>query len=194
MKLRIYSDVILSIVTKVRDLFRDKSRQLLVTIFIVTLGAIVVLGCCHARTKRNEAAALGISSELHKQMMRENPLYRHIMEESDYRTDTQQFLERIKRKRQPKELQDWARALLDSQTNSNEPFGVPQKQIPAFVLKLDPPLQPIVIVFPRSHVMVDWGGGFGHWGLLLGDRGSTNNPTLYVVEWVPGLYAYHTTQ
>ena len=109
MKLRIYSDVILSIVTKVRDLFRDKSRQLLVTIFIVTLGAIVVLGCCHARTKRNEAAALGISSELHKQMMRENPLYRHIMEESDYRTDTQQFLERIKRKRQPKELQDWAR-------------------------------------------------------------------------------------
>ena len=124
--------------------------------------------------------------------MREDPFYRYLVETGDYKTQTIKFLKRIKAKHRPKELQDWAQKLLDAHKNDEKPFYLPHSETPAFILELDPPFPPFVTVYPKSYVGVDWGGGFGHWGLFLASSKRPNNPTLFVIEWVPGLYAYHT--
>jgi len=151
-------------------------------------------GCCHNESLEDKAAESGIPPEVHERLMREDPLYRYWAEGPDYKEDTRRFLERIKRKHLPYELERWARGLLEMHQNDTRVFSVPHQEVPPFVLKLDPPLEPIVVVFPRSYVMVDWGGGFGHWGLFLAEKSPPSNPKLYTVEWEAGIHAYHTVQ
>ena len=147
---------------------------------------------CHTDPCAHKAAALGISREQYRKMMREDPLFRYFMEQPDYKTQTRQFLDRVRAKHQAKQLQDWAQQVLEKHKDAKESSGIPHEDIPSFILNLDPPLEPFVIVFPRSHVTIDWGGGFGHWGLFVGDSTPPDNPIIYAIEWVPGVYAYHS--
>lgn len=162
--------------------------------FILMLLGFALSSCCHNKASKDTAGDLGISPELHEKYMRESPLYRSFVEGPDYKTSTQQFLERIKAKHRPKELQDWAQKLLNLHESDKESVTVPYNEVPSFILKLDPPLEPLVVVFPKSHVMVDWGGGFGHWGLFLATTKAPHNPSLYAIEWVPGIYVYHSNK
>ena len=132
-------------------------------------------------------------SDLTNEVKRRDTFYRQITEQPNYKIDTQRFLDRIKAKQDPKELLDWANALLESHKDDKTSVTMPHRQTPAFILKLDPPLEPYVMVFPKSQVLVDWGGGFGHWGLMFAESGPSNR-ALYTIEWVPTVYAYHTVQ
>lgn len=171
---------------------REQPRHLAAV--ILCLLGFTLSSCCQNKASKQAAANLGISPELHEKYMQESPLYRSFVEGPDYKTRTRQFLERIKAQHPPKELQDWAQKLLELHESDKESFTVPYNEVPGFILKLDPPLEPVVIVFPKSHVTVDWGGGFGHWGLLLATAHAPDNPLLYTIEWVHGAYAYHSNQ
>ena len=132
----------------------------------------------------------GISAEQYEKMM-QIPLYRHFMESPGIEVQTRQFLARVKSKIKPKDLQLWADSLLKGRKLEGHRVRLQRGDIPDFILKLDPPLEPSVAVLP-SYVSVDWGGGFGFWGLFIGDKSSPSNTNLFTVEWVPGIYAYHT--
>jgi hypothetical protein len=109
----------------------------------------------------------------------------------DYKTDTQQFLTRVSAKHQPKMLREWALKLLDEHKDDKGWVMVPEADLPGFVVDLDPGYDPHVIVIPKVRVMIDWGSGFGHWGLCIGD---TEGSGLYLIEWASGVKAYHTLQ
>jgi hypothetical protein len=173
----------------VAELFSSE-KMLHVFAFLTVLA--FMLGGCQTDSDAQKAAALGISREQYRKMMREDPLFRHIMEQPDCKTQTRQFLDRVRAKCGAKELQDWAQQVLEKHKEDKEFSGIPHDDIPGFILSLDPPLEPSVIVFPRSHVAIDWGGGFGHWGLFVGGTSPPDNPIIYAIEWVPGVYAYHS--
>ena len=134
-----------------------------------------------------------LSPEAVEKMMRENLILRYVAEGPDLEIETRAFLERIKAKHTAKEIQDWAQKLLDVHKDDKRPFQMPRGETPAFIVELDPPSRPGVTVFPKSSVSIDWGGGFGRWGLIVGS-GPPSNSTLYIIEWVPGICAYQTTQ
>lgn len=47
----------------------------------------------------------------------------------------------------------------------------------------------------EPHLIAQWGSGFGHWGLLVGDP-SLNYPIddYYHIEWAPGVFVWHEIQ
>ena len=64
---------------------------------------------------------------MHEKMMRESPLYRKIIQGGDYKSQTRQFLERIKSKHTASELNDWAQALMEAHKGEPQPYHVPNK-------------------------------------------------------------------
>ncbi|HEY3932148.1 MAG TPA: hypothetical protein VGM58_07245 [Verrucomicrobiae bacterium] len=155
-----------------------------------------IVGCCHTDPEAEKAAQLGISPEQNRKMLHDNPFYRYLMEDAhDYKTDTRLFLQRVQAKTNPQQLQDWARTVLEAHKSDGDFFLLPTNSIPSFILKLDPPIEPSVYVFPHSsYVTIFWGGGFGHWGLFVGGNNVPDNPVIYTIEWVPGVYAFHDLQ
>lgn len=163
--------------------------------FLANVLFLFLLGCCHKKGLREKAVGLGINPEMHEKLMIQSPLYRYFLEGGhDYQTETAQFLKRIKRKYKPKQLEQWAQKLLQAHSEETDLYHVRQEDLPNLIKKLDPPVVPFVTVLPKSHVVVDWGGGFGHWGLFLGQGSPSSNNVLYVLEWVPGIKAFHTIQ
>jgi hypothetical protein len=173
-------------------------RPLLLAILAISiLLCLSVSSCCRGRNHEEKVAAIGISPTLDKAMMHDSPLYKYLMTNAkSYVVETQEFLERIQKKHTPTELQAWAQGVLNAHSNEEEQFYLPSNEIPDFVLHLDPPLEPFVIVHPHSGVTIAWGGGFGFWGLFVGNSKSKppENPALYVIEWAPGVQAFHDIQ
>jgi hypothetical protein len=89
----------------------------------------------------------------------------NMIAEGDYRMKTGKFLDRVKATGRIEEVKAWAMELLQTHSNDNVEFSVPRSEWPDFIMKLDPPLEPsIVIVVPKNYVTIAWGGGFGWWG------------------------------
>jgi hypothetical protein len=152
------------------------------------ISALFLTGCCNRAQLDGEASKRALSPELH------DKLTQKWAEQGDYRMQTHLFLKRIQAKNCPEELLDWAEKLLAAHRGDNQPYKVPHEEKPAFILDLEPPIEPFVTVYPKSHVSLDWGGGFGHHGLFLAKKTPPTNPLLYTIEWVPGVYAYYTTE
>ncbi len=48
---------------------------------------------------------------------------------------------------------------------------------------------------PEPYVIAQWGGGFGHWGLVIGAPTLRYpNPSYHHIEWAPGVYVWHEIQ
>jgi hypothetical protein len=110
-----------------------------------------------------------------------------------YRVSTAEFLERVKSRATSAALQEWAAAVLLAYRNAAVLDDLPDADVPPFVRELDPPTAPRVLIVPDSHVMLDWGGGWGHWGLAVGPPNyKSEAELLFTIEWVPGIFAYHT--
>ena len=45
-----------------------------------------------------------------------------------------------------------------------------------------------------SNVFIVWGGGFGHWGLKIGDPSTYLNDGNYNLMWTTNIYVWHQTQ
>ena len=164
---------------------------------ITGLFCFCVLGCCHNKDEENKAAALGVSQSRNNKMMHDDPLYKYLMtREKGYKTDTQEFFNRIKAKRTPAELQNWAAEVFNVHSNDIGSVLLPRNEIPDFILNLDPPFEPLVAVRPKFAVSVVWGSGFGHWGLYLEHTNSTlpENPAVYIIDWAPGVQVFHDIQ
>lgn len=172
---------------------RNRPEPLILSVFV----CLVVAGCSHDGGQSDNAAKIGITKDLDQRMMRTSPLYRSLMTNNvGYKEETQEFFERIKSVRKPEDLQTWALEVLKNHRDKNEPFYLDRREIPDSILHLDPPLEPFVIVNPRSSVTVAWGGGFGLWGLYLADSNSVcrEDRSVYVLDWAPGVQVFHDIQ
>jgi hypothetical protein len=117
----------------------------------------------------------------------------------DYRISTKEFLDRVKQRFTASALQAWAAKLLDVHRESDASIDLYGLQVPEFIRGIDPPYTPRVIVLsgrlkpPAPCVLIDFGGGFGHWGLIIGADGfRPPEDWNYLIEWKPGVYVYHS--
>jgi hypothetical protein len=152
--------------------------------FTLSIASVcMVAGCHHKYANTEQPASL------------RTPAMSHRLP-GDYKTETQEFLARLKNGGKLEDLKAWAKQLLQTHLNDDSTFTVPHSEVPDFILKLDPPLEPsMVMVVPKSHVTIAWGGGFGWWGLFLSDHDIVlDNPTVYVIKWAPGVEVFHDIQ
>jgi hypothetical protein len=90
------------------------------------------------------------------------------------------------------DMQLWAVGVLSAAaTRSND---VPQIELPKLIYDLEAPSHPNFVTHGPDCVQVDWGGGFGHYGLRIGPTNfnTHSDELLLLVELSPGIYAYHT--
>ena len=112
-----------------------------------------------------------------------------------YVSKTKEFSAQIKAKLDPAKLQAWALKVLPQHINDNE---VPLSEVPEEVKTcFDPP--PAVLLagwegIPEQALMISWGSGFGHWGIVVGSKSfpmPRDTDRNYYVPWVPGVFFYH---
>jgi hypothetical protein len=150
-------------------------------------------GCCNG-DNRSDITPSRISPELSAELIQSNLLYK-ISQEPNYKEETRRFLEQIRHSQKPEQLRDWASQVLEDHKNAKQGVDIPSAEVPSFIKNLDPSVgEPRVWVVPHSHVMIDWGGGFGHWGLIVEGDQPRDHSYLYTIDWVAGLKAYHSLQ
>lgn len=137
--------------------------------------AMLVIGCCSRTEYQSFPTRLQIDQYLQKMPDRE--------------TETKELLTRAKAACRPDQLLTWAKNVLNAKRDGAESYALSLSELPAFVKKIDRSA-PMVFVIPGSHVDINWGGGFGHWGIAIGPNYTPQNPELYTLEWVPGIYVY----
>ena len=150
-------------------------------------------GCCNGDGHGN-ATTSGISSELAAKLIQSNTLYQ-ISQEPDYKGETRRFLQRIRSSQNPDQLRGWALEILETHKSAKEEFRLPSEDVPPFIKNLDHGIrEPTVRVRPNSYAMIFWGGGFGHWGLIVESEETQDLSGLYTIDWVAGLKAFHDLQ
>lgn len=163
-------------------------------------GAILLPACCSQPRKMESNKTEAPSAQEHSEWLKSLPSYKDLKEMPDYRASTQKFFDRVKQRTTYLELQTWATNVLAKYAGTTETQIVASNEVPRFVQDLDPPLRPVVRVFPKTEttetfVMIDWGSGWGHWGILAGRE--TFSPTeldLYVIKWERGVFVFHTNK
>jgi hypothetical protein len=125
----------------------------------ISLLCTLVYGCSHQHEHNISPGTSDLSLLTNEQTFRDSPFYKELADKPrGYKAQTRAFLERIKKNHQPMELQQWATQVLNNYSDGKEPIQLPRKDIPDFVLKLDPLSEPsFVEVRPHSHVSVVWG-------------------------------------
>jgi hypothetical protein len=113
--------------------------------------------------------------------------------------DENDFQENVEKQVNPIELQKWAQQMIVAhpiESRSGD-YEIPVRELPvslrsfgklkpemAFVSQQGPDAKPAVVIF--------WGGGFGHWGLIVGDKdlrmSSDQNET--DSQWIDGVYFF----
>ena len=118
-----------------------------------------------------------------------------------YKTRTPRFAEEVKKVMDPAELQQWAMAILGETAQSNSIVEIPTDRIPAGIRHLMSDGSPLQYVHcdagsdQNRSVRLIWGGGFGWWGIRVGDSSFRASPEdeNYYIEWKPGIYFWHET-
>ena len=95
----------------------------------------------------------------------------------------------------PTRLQDWALSV--AKTNKDG-YEMQAQDIPFWIRKIEIGHDPTGFLGTRSMdegrtLFVVWGGGFGHWGLIIGDTNLAihdDNSSINYVNWVPGVYFF----
>jgi hypothetical protein len=110
--------------------------------------------------------------------------------------------DRLEKDVDPEALQNWALAELSKLSNipDRERDDQLEKDFPAFVTRLcavRPNSWPIILDdTAKPHLNIVWGSGFGHWGILVGDKDfsppHTEHSTSYrrFMQWRPGIYVF----
>lgn len=175
----------------------DSSHTMSTHAYVIATVVILTATGCQTRDGHVGRASTAADDRAIREALQEHPLYRQIAEGKlmHYKPFTEEFLERIRKAQSPNDLRAWGDGVLDEYSTYAAPVTLDRAQIPQYVRSLDPPQEPVVIVVPQSHVIIDWGGGWGHWGVLIqGSKQPVENRLLYLLEWAPRLWAYHTLQ
>ena len=124
-----------------------------------------------------------------------------VVRKPGYIAFTDGFASRIKEAIKPNQLQqiqEWATVLLI--TNSAPFQEVLYKDLPTFVRDLEQGSgRPRVFIDTRAYsnlrlVALEFGGGFGSFGVFVGPKGTTlaSEDSVYIVKWADGVYVYHS--
>jgi hypothetical protein len=111
-----------------------------------------------------------------------------------YETRTPKFAEDVKKVVDPAELQKWAATIMAEQ--KSDKWELPKESVPASIRGLSSEGSPFQWASREQDcVRLVWGGGFGHWGVLVGSN-SFRAPQdgTYYIEWKPGIYFWHETK
>jgi len=124
---------------------------------------------------------------------------------SSWERDFEAFQIQVKQGVDPQKLQDWAVPIIQGH---NPKYQIPKEDIPIamvdlpdFLKKLSPSGPEMAVLCKsdtsdKNVIMIAWGGGFGHWGLLVGepDFVASNDNSKSVVRWVDGIYFFKQTR
>ena len=113
-----------------------------------------------------------------------------------YETRLPKFAEDVKKSVDPSALQKWATTVLAEQ--KSDAAVLPSESVPASIRELASQGSPFQWASPeRDCVRLVWGGGFGHWGILVGPvtfRAPKDDAYSYYIAWKPGIYFWHETE
>ena len=104
----------------------------------------------------------------------------------------EEWCDGIKARVDPEELRSWATKIIEER-EANPKFQDVIHQHAILPSLRDPRVR---VVFHKaneqqsSHVILQWGGGFGHWGILVGEPEFRpfRLERIHYVEWKPGIY------
>lgn len=121
-----------------------------------------------------------------------------------YKWRLSHFLSEMKEEVSPEELREWAAKQIEDAHGERVFLSMPAQDSPETVAVLSrtsygPPV--ILIVEPpndqvQPHVEATWGGGFGHWGLIVGspDLDVKTSESSYIVKWDDGVFGFAEIQ
>jgi hypothetical protein len=108
--------------------------------------------------------------------------------------DFEKFQADVKQSIDVGQLREWAIPIIKQRDNG---YDIANDKIPSWIKKVDPDEYPTAFVADRNAegktVVVIWGGGFGHWGLIVGETNLAIAADLswqLDVKWVPGVYFF----
>jgi hypothetical protein len=121
-----------------------------------------------------------------------------------YKTRTPLFAEDVKRVISADALQQWAvDTMADLRRKTNAVVQLDRDLVPKAIECLNSQGSPFQWADyyegnPDAHesrIMLVWGDGFGHWGIIVGGAAFrlTKESDLFFIEWKPGVYFWHET-
>lgn len=109
-----------------------------------------------------------------------------------YKAATRRFLNEVKTNLNPEELVAWAN---DEIRKPHDNAMIRQEALPKSVTDAWPGSSKAQWgLLNNSNVCIVWGGGFGHWGLKIGDPSTYLNDGTYNIMWTTNIYVWHQTQ
>jgi hypothetical protein len=111
-----------------------------------------------------------------------------------YETRIPKFAEDVKKVVDSSELQEWAvKVLAEQKSDARE---IPRENVPASIRDLSSQGSPFQWAAREQNcVRLVWGGGFGHWGILVGTPSfRPAQDGNYFIEWKSGIYFWHQTR
>ena len=111
-----------------------------------------------------------------------------------YKGKARSFFKQAQRTTTSLQIQEWALTEIEHARTERTELGHP----PSF-LNMPDDGPPNYVYVERGegppYLVAQWGGGFGHWGLLVGDE-SLEYPIddYFYIHWAPGVYVWHEIQ
>jgi hypothetical protein len=113
----------------------------------------------------------------------------------DAEKDFREFQKQAKKSLNPNELQNWAVPII---AQHDKGYRIPNEELPSSVRKIGQAGNVVGLVSEWAGtkpkvLIIYWGGGFGTWGLIVGERnyaGPREDSNSRVVPWSPGVYFF----
>jgi hypothetical protein len=134
-----------------------------------------------------------------------SPFVIAILDHSGGVNFTRGMRDRLEKDIDPQELQNWALKELSNHWNRINDEGVQNqilKDLPLSVKRLSaslPNMWPVIGATNEPNLEFVWGSGFGHWGILVGDKdfsplkGEFDTSHCRFLKWRPGIYVFVRT-
>ena len=111
-----------------------------------------------------------------------------------HRRKARSFAKQVQQTAAATQIQDWALGQIELAEGGRMELD----SLPSFLDMPNDGLPNYAHVEPNSgqpYLVAQWGGGFGHWGLLVGSQ-SLKYPIEdhFHIEWAPGVYIWHEIQ
>jgi hypothetical protein len=119
-----------------------------------------------------------------------------VFSEPGYKSFTNGFSATVAGNTKISDVRAWAQILLENNASAQSVIHIKSSNVLSVVKDIDPKITPHVSVIPYAAtkvVRIEYGGGFGHWGLLITAKGAqlAVASNLYVINIQPDIFVYH---